>query len=249
MVVKSGNVNPQTPAFMKFSISSFLLSIFLLLLAVIRPAAVCAQDEPEYKMEIGAGVGLMNYLGDFNGSLLKDFQPMGGIVAKYKSNPRVAWSALLSYGTLKGDSKNANTWYPEYADQPVTFKTNLTDFSLKFEYNFWPYGTGREYYGAKPLTPYITLGAGLAFAKNDESVVAFQTPIGFGVKYKLKSRLNLSAEWLMHISGSDKLDGISDPYGIKSTELFKNTDCYSTFMVALTYEFMEKCKTCHNDRE
>lgn len=239
---------------MKFSISSSILSICFLLLAVIRPAAVCAQDEPEYKMEIGAGVGLMNYLGDFNGSLLKDFQPMGGIVAKYKSNPRVAWSALLNYGTLKGDSKNANTWYPESADQPgamepVSFKTKLADFSLRFEYNFWPYGTGREYYGAKPLTPYIALGAGLAFAKADESVVAFQVPIGFGVKYKLQSRLNLSLEWMMHISGSDKLDGIRDPYGIKSTELFKNTDCYSTIQVALTYEFLEKCKTCHNDRE
>jgi len=241
---------------MKFSFSSFIISFCLLLLVVFRPAAVCAQDEPEYKMEIGGGVGVMNYLGDFNGSLLRDFQPMGGIIAKYKTNPRVAWSAQVSYGQLKGDSRHANTWYPESADQsgamePVSFKTKLTDFNLKFEYNFWPYGTGREYYGAKPLTPYIALGAGLAFAKPDdsESVVAFQVPIGIGVKYKLQSRLNLSLEWLMHISGSDKLDGVRDPYGIKSTELFKNTDCYSTIQVALTYEFLEKCKTCHNDRE
>ena len=249
MPVRSGNVKHQFSALMKFSCSTHFLSICLLLLAVFRPAAVCAQDEPEYKMEIGAGVGLMNYLGDFNGSLLRDFQPMAGVVAKYKTNPRVAWTALLSYGQLKGDSRNANTWYPEYADQPVTFKTKLTDLSLKFEYNFWPYGTGREYYGAKPLTPYITMGAGLAFAKADKSVVAFQMPIGFGVKYKLQSRLNLSAEWLMHFSGSDKLDGIRDPYGIKSTELFKNTDCYSTIQVSLTYEFLEKCKTCHNDKD
>ena len=208
-----------------------------------------AQEEPEYSMEVGAGAGMMNYLGDYNGSLLKEFQPMGGLVAKYKVNPRVAWAATLNYGQLKGKRENSNTWYPDAETLPADFSTKLTDFNLKFEYNFWPFGTGREYYGAKPLTPFITLGSGLAFASGEKSVVAFQVPIGFGIKYKLKSRLNLTAEWLMHFSGSDQLDGIRDPYGIKSSDLFKNTDCYSTLQISLTYEFMEKCKTCHNDKD
>ena len=200
-------------------------------------------------MEVGAGAGMMNYLGDYNGSLLKEFQPMGGLVAKYKVNPRVAWAATLNYGQFKGKRENSNTWYPDAETLPADFSTKLTDFNLKFEYNFWPFGTGREYYGAKPLTPFITLGSGLAFASGEKSVVAFQVPIGFGIKYKLKSRLNLTAEWLMHFSGSDQLDGIRDPYGIKSSDLFKNTDCYSTLQISLTYEFMEKCKTCHNDKD
>lgn len=208
-----------------------------------------AQDEPEYKMEVGAGIGLMNYLGDYNGSLLKQMQPMGGLVAKYKMNPRMAWAATLSYGQLKGKAGNSNTWYPEDISVPADFSTKLIDFNVKYEYNFWPFGTGREYYGAQPLTPFISLGGGLAFANGDKSVVAFQVPVGFGVKYKLMDRLNLTAEWLMHISGSDKLDGIRDPYGIKSSDLFKNTDCFTTLQLSLTYEFMEKCKTCHNDKE
>lgn len=210
---------------------------------------VAAQDEPEYKMEVGVGVGLMNYLGDFNDNLTKEFQPMVGLVAKYKVNPRVAWSAMLNHGQLKGNSKNERTYYPDYAGQDYSFTTKLTDLSVKFEYNFWPFGTGQEYYGAKPITPFIALGAGLAFAKCDEMTTAFQMPIGFGVKYKLKSRLNLAVEWMMHFSGSDRLDGARDPYGIKSTELFKNTDCYQGLQFSLTYEFMEKCKTCHNDRD
>lgn len=211
--------------------------------------SIQAQEEPEYSMEVGAGAGMMNYLGDYNGSLLKDMQPMGGLVARYKVTPRVAWAATLNYGQLKGKRENSNTWYPQAETLPVDFSTKLTDFNVKFEYNFWPFGTGREYYGAKPLTPFITLGSGLAFASGEESVVAFQMPIGFGIKYKLKNRLNLTAEWLMHFSGSDRLDGIRDPYGIKSSDLFKNTDCYSTIQLTLTYEFMEKCKTCHNDKE
>ena len=219
------------------------LATFLALQCSLLTNTAAAQDEPEYKMEAGAGLGLVNYLGDFNGNLTKGLQPMAGIVAKYKANPRVAWSAMLNYGQLKGNSKHVNTYYPEYADQDFSFTTKLTDFSLKFEYNFWPFGTGQEYYGAKPLTPFIALGAGLAFAKGDKM------PIGFGVKYKLQSRLNLTLEWMMHFSGSDNLDGVRDPYGIKSTELFKNTDCYQGLQLSLTYEFMEKCKTCHNDRE
>jgi trk system potassium uptake protein TrkA len=82
-----------------------------------------------------------------------------------------------------------------------------------------------------------------------ESVVALQVPIGVGVKYKLAQRLNLTAELLMHITGSDKLDGIADPYGIKSTGMFKNTDCFTTLQVSLTYDLWARCKTCMNDED
>lgn len=208
-----------------------------------------AQTEPEYRMEVGAGVGVMNYLGDFNRHPLKGFQPMAGAVLKYKMNPRMAWSAGLNYGQLKGSTENVDTWYPELADNPIDFTTKVVNFDVRYEYNFWPFGTGREYYGAKPLTPFIAIGAGLAFANCNESATAFEMPLGVGVKYKLKQRLNLTAEWMMHITGSDKLDGMKDPYGIKSSGIFKNTDCYTTLQVSLTYEFMERCRTCHNDKD
>ena len=211
-----------------------------------------AQDDPEYRMEIGGGAGLMTYLGDFNGSLLSNMQPTFGIVAKYKLNPRMAWTANLGYGKLKGDSGNDKSWFsPELAATPVTFSTTVIDFNVRFEYNFWPFGTGREYLGAKPLTPFITLGAGLVFAKPDtgEQATGLQMPIGLGAKYKLKPRLNLAAEWLVHFTGTDKLDGVQDPYGIKSSGLFKNTDCFSMLRLTLTYDFWARCKTCHSDRD
>ena len=74
-------------------------------------------------------------------------------------------------------------------------------------------------------------------------------PIGVGIRYKLGQRLNLTAEWAMRITPSDKLDGQSDVYGIESSGLFKNTDCYSVFLVALSYDIWAKCKTCNNDRD
>lgn len=191
----------------------------------------------------------MTYQGDFNGNLLKGMQPMGALTAKYRMNPRMAWAANVGVGKLKGSSANVETWYPDLRDNPIEFSTTMTYFDLRYEYNFWAYGTGQEYHGARPFTPFITLGAGLAFAKPNESVTAFQLPIGLGVKYKLANRLNLTAEWMMHFSGSDRLDGIKDPYGIESSGMFKNTDCYSTLQLTLTYDFWAKCKTCNNDRD
>lgn len=206
-----------------------------------------AQDEPEYRLELGAGAGVVAYEGDFNGSITKGMQPMGGLVAKYKSNPRMAWAGELSYGQLKGNTHNPDTWYPLAEDRPAKFSTQIVSFDVKYEYNFWAFGTGREYRGARPLTPFFALGLGLVVASGDGKAVALQMPFGLGVKYKLRPRLNLTAQWMMHFSGSDKLDGHRDPYDIKSSGMFKNTDCYSALQVLVTYDLWAKCKTCHND--
>jgi hypothetical protein len=208
---------------------------------------VNAQDDPEYKMEVGGGLGLVSYQGDFNSSLTKGMQPMAALVAKYRYNPRMALGASISYGKIKGSSKDVQTWYPDMA-APYNFNSQLIDVTLRYEYNFWAYGTGREYYGARRVAPFIALGLGLTHADAQEGVFAANLPIGAGVKVKVAERLNLTAEWTMHFTGSDRLDGISDPYGIKSSGLFKNTDCFSVLQVALTYDIWEKCKICNNDR-
>ncbi len=225
----------------------------LLLMAALMVAGggrALAQTDPEYRAEVGAGVGLIAYQGDFNGSLTRQMQPMWAITGKYRFNPRTALSLNICSGTLKGSSENVETWYPETNTTPVSFSTPVVDAGVRFEYNFWPYGTGREYRGAKRLTPYVMAGLGGTFAKPESgSLFAMNLPIGIGVKYKVATRLNLSIEWAMHFTGSDKLDGVADPYGIKSSGLFKNTDCYSTLQVSLTYDIMAKCRTCHNDRD
>ena len=204
---------------------------------------------PEYRMELGGGIGMMNYLGDFNSSLMKNMQPMFTAQAKYKFNPRMAVAMNVSYGQLKGSAKDESTYYP-IVSEDYSFKNSLVDVGLKYEYNFWPYGTGEEYRGAKRLTPYILIGVGLTMAKTDDKTEAgLNVPIGGGIKYKVADRVNLTAEWAMHFSSNDCLDGIADPYGIQRSGLFKNTDCYSHLQLTLTYDIWAKCKTCHNDRD
>ena len=220
-----------------------LLSILLLTMTV----ALSAQDAPEYRAEIGGGIGLVAYEGDFNGNLFKNMQPMFTLLGRYKFNPRMALALNVSYGKIKGSSKDAKTYYP---DIPVTdFSHGLLDVGVRYEYNFWPYGTGREYRGAKRLTPYLYIGMGATMVKPEKTEIAFNLPVGAGVKYKVGERVNLALEWAMHFTSSDMLDGVKDPYGIQSSGLFKNTDCYSHLRMSLTYDIWAKCKTCHNDRD
>lgn len=224
-----------------------LLSLLVALTALATMAL--AQEDPEYKAEIGVGAGFMTYQGDFSGSLSKNSQPLWALVGKYRFNPRTSVSLNIASGKLKGSSAGTKTWYPELNDSTFEFNHSLVDAGARFEYNFWPFGTGREYRGAKPVTPYIVIGLGATFASTKGgSVVAMNLPLGVGVKYKMGTRLNLSLEWLMHFTQSDKLDATEDPYGIKRSGLFKNTDSYSTLQLSVTYDIMAKCKTCNNDR-
>ena len=220
----------------------------LVILLMLLPAMANAQGDVEYRMEIGAGLGLVSYEGDFNSSVFKQPQPMASVVLRRIINPYHGFKLAISAGTLKGTSKNEETYYPGMSETPYDFSNTMADLSATYEYNFWPYGTGRDYRGAKRLTPFVFGGLGTTFVKTDDkNVFTANIPIGIGVKYKLADRVNLGVEWAIHFSLSDKLDGMADPYKITSSGAFKNTDCYSALQVTLTYSFMAKCRTCHNE--
>lgn len=206
--------------------------------------AVSAQDAPEYQMEIGAGAGLVSYVGDYNSRLTKGLQPWLSLIGKYRIDPRVALAFNIGTGNIKGSTNGSSTWYPEGA---YTFEHRITETDLRLEYNFWAYGTGHEYRGAKRFTPFLTTGLGCTIYGGPEKGATMNLPIGAGVKYKVGERLNLTAEWVIRAALSDKLDGSKDPYGIKSSGLFKNTDGYSILQIALTYDLWEKCKTCYKE--
>ena len=113
------------------------------------------------------------------------------------------------------------------------------------------------------IAPFLSIGVGLTGVRNENrtvdyssltheqsnnKVVTANVPMGFGVKYRYKDRINFTLEWQMHFSLCDHIDGIKDSYRVKSEGLFKNTDCYSTLMLSLTYCLSPKCPTCMKDR-
>ena len=220
----------------------------LLLLMLAAMLNMNAQTDDEYLMEIGGGVGFLGYLGDYNNVLTRDLQPMATLLVRRNLNPYMGLRLAASFGKLKGDERDVKTVYPSTGVTPYSFSRTLTDVSLTYEYNFWPYGTGHDYYGAKRLTPFVFLGLGGTYAGGDgSSVFTANVPIGLGLKYKVGQRMNVGVEWAMHFSMSDKLDGRNDPYGITSSGMFKNTDCYSVLQLTLSYSFMPKCTTCDKD--
>lgn len=220
----------------------------LLLLMLAAMLNMNAQTDDEYLMEIGGGVGFLGYLGDYNNVLTRDLQPMATLLVRRNLNPYMGLRLAASFGKLKGDERDVKTVYPSTGVIPYSFSRTLTDVSLTYEYNFWPYGTGHDYYGAKRLTPFVFLGLGGTYAGGDgSSVFTANVPIGLGLTYKVGQRMNVGVEWAMHFSMSDKLDGRKDPYGITSSGMFKNTDCYSVLQLTLSYSFMPKCTTCNKD--
>lgn len=257
----------------------FIIMAFSVLLLCCS-AVIRAQDDVEYKWEIGGGLGMMTYTGDFNGNILgsESMAPDFSLLLRRTFNPYSHLRMALTYGTLRGRSDIVDTFYPDFdtqryeesARETYEFSNPLIDVSAIYEYNFWPYGTGRDYRGARRLSPFLAIGLGFTYAnckdgwydapmnvQNNQPVFgapemrgngAFTVnmPLGFGVKYKMGARTNLALEWICHFSLSDKLDGVKDPYRISSGGMFKNTDCYSALQATVTYSFGPKCKTCMN---
>lgn len=207
-------------------------------------ATATQAQELEYAMELGAMGGMNFYMGDANlGGFYKNVTMAGGAMGRYNINPRMALKFDVAYGSVKGNAANQANKYPAQEGQKWDFDNPLVDFGCQYEMNFWGYGTGTGYKGHKRLTPYIQLGLGFTSCKKDFTM---NIPIGFGIKYKLKPRLNVGLDWTMRFTLSDKLDGIEDPYRIKSGGL-KNKDSYSWTMLYISYDLCPKYRKCAND--
>lgn len=233
----------------------------LILLSLFLGALSVGAEDLEYEMELGGSLGTSFYLGDVNSTPFAHLSGMGGIVARRVFNPRMALKGNLSVAHLSGKSDgyfipsdpNSGTAAGGEAVY-VSFKRNVIDLGAQFEMNFWGYGMGHTYKNHSRITPYALAGMGFTLAPGGaETAFALNLPVGVGVKYKVRPRLNIGLEWTMRFTTSDALDAGSKemsqlihPYGIKSVGL-KNKDCYSFTMVFVTYDLCPKYRKCNND--
>ena len=216
-------------------------AIYIALLMLFAVLTVSAQ---QYKYEVGPSLGMTGYLGESNnGNLFKHPSVTVGGLFRYVHNSRWAFKANLNYANLRGDSMYDESWYPDGAN--YKFSANLIDLGLTAEFNFLNYGFGPAYKKLKPISPYMVAGVGFVFAVTDgHNHASFTIPIGIGVKYKFKDRLNLGFEFTMRKEFSDRIDGHSDLFGIKHS-FAKNTDWYSFAMFSASYEFGKRCIKCN----
>ena len=206
-------------------------------------AALSAQ-ELEYKYEIGAMAGGAFYLGDANYSAFyKNTHLAGGIMGRYNINPRMSLKANIAYTTISGNALEQANRFPDAEGQKWDFSNSLVDAGCQYEISFWGYGLGGGYKNHRRFTPYIQIGLGFTYGGD---AFTMNIPFGVGVKYKLRDRLNIGLDWSMRFSMSDELDGITDPYKIKSGFL-KNKDSYSFTMLYISYDFGPRYRQCNND--
>jgi hypothetical protein len=211
--------------------------------------ATCAPQaeaqESVYKFELGPAIGFSGYLGDANTSSLYAHPGFaGGAIFRYLMSPRWDVRGNFTVATLSGNSADMSNVFPDGAT--YKFSSTVYDLGARVEFNFFNYGIGETYRKLRRWTPYLTLGMGMSLISCEGTRATFNIPMGVGLRYKLKQRLNLGLEWCMTKTFSDKVDGavLNDLYGIKSS-FAKNTDWYSTVMVSLTFEFGERCKSCY----
>jgi predicted porin len=205
---------------------------------------VHAQEAP-YKFDFGAALGVSGYAGDASSSVFKHPGFVGELNARYIPNTRMALRAVLSTLSLSGNTADLDNVLPE--GKQYSFNSQVYDLGARYEFNFFSYGIGETYKRLRRWSPYLTLGVGATLATCDgNNAVGFNIPMGAGIKYKLKERLNLGIEFTMTKVFNDHVDGreLSDLTTIKSS-FVKNNDWYSRFTIGITYEFGKRCETCH----
>lgn len=240
---------------------TWLQQVVVLLLLCLATGAMRAQDDVlEYKMDFGVGLGPCFYLGDANSVPFAHSSIMGALTARRILNPRMAVKANLAVGQVKGNSSgyfipvDAGSHTPEGGlPTQVSFSRTVVDLGAQFELNFWGFGMGKSYKEDKRITPYILAGVGFTLVAGGDTHAnaALNLPVGLGVKYKVKPRLNVGAEWTFRFTTTDRLDvakgmeQLDAPFNISGSGL-KGKDTYSFLMFFVTYDFWPKYRKCNN---
>ena len=207
----------------------------------------------EYKYEIGGMVGLSMYMGDANQTdLLRGFNPAGGLVFRRNFNFRWALKTDLMMGRITGDTKNTDNVFPDHGE--ASFSRIFFKGGGQIEFNFLPYSHKFAYLNTSRIAPYLLTGLGVTAAPGkNRTFASLHFPLGLGVKYKIRNRINLGLEYTVHKLFNDSFDapdkegfGLDNPYRIQSG-LFKNKDWYNTLMFSVTWDFGPNDRKCTNE--
>jgi opacity protein-like surface antigen len=227
-------------------LASKLVLLFLLFIC----STAVAQ---EYKYELGGMAGMSMYMGDANqNSFFKEWNPSVGVIFRKNLNFRWALKTDLLYGKVSGDTKNNNNVFPDQAR--ASFSRSFFELGGQMEFNFLPYSDKFAYLNTSKVSPYIFTGLGLTLAPGEnQTFFNLNLPIGVGVKYKLRNKINIGIEYSVHRLFGDGFDtpdkngfNLNNPYQVNNG-LFKNKDWYNTLLLSITFEFGLRDGRCIGD--
>lgn len=226
---------------------TFFLTIIYSLISITE---LNAQDD--YKFEIGAMAGTSFYMGDANKTkLYQNSGFSGGIIFRYNKDLRWSLKNNFVIGQVSGSTHQSGDQFP-YGNQS-SFSRTFYELGSQIEFNFFNYSDKFAYLGSKRISPYVFTGVGLTLGSGEKTFFDANIPLGIGVKYKLRDRLNLGFEFSFRKLFSDSFDSpdrnakpdLDNPYAISSSTL-KNKDWYSLTMITLTWDFGLRVCPCLN---
>ncbi|MEO9023116.1 MAG: DUF6089 family protein [Ginsengibacter sp.] len=206
----------------------------LLLLAIFCTISSYAQEEYVQEGEFGITAGVAHYFGDLNnrGAINRPKIAIGGFFIKqftnYTSVRLSGHYAMLGYS----DRYSKNEFQQR---RNLSFNTNIFEIALQGDFNFF------KFIPTDPnhrFTPYATLGIGVfsydpyAYYQNQKVYLrplntegetfykgrkaygnlAVCFPIGFGFKYAVSDKVNLSFEVTHRFTTTDYIDDVSTTY-------------------------------------
>ncbi len=207
-----------------------LASLFLLL--ILFPQLLKSQSR-----EIGIMVGFSGYKGDLNPQMFnkKLIRPALGI--QYRRCYSNHWSFRSGLSLIKIEGNDALSEDPFQLNRNLMFKSNIIEFHMGYEFNFFPYQTANpntffspylfgsiavlrfnpkaelngDWYALQPLH---TEGQGTASLpdKKPYSRTTISLPFGGGIKLKFLKRFGVQVEVGVRKTYTDYLDDVSTTY-------------------------------------
>jgi hypothetical protein len=207
------------------------LIIFTLVFALPSHAQL---NEYAQEGEFGITAGLAHYFGDLNNrnQINRPKIALGAFVRKQFGNYTAvrlsAHYALLGYSDIYSDNQYQ-------LRRNLSFNTNIFEIALQGDFNFFkfiptdpahsftPYATlGIGFFSYDPyafygnekvyLRPLNTEGEGFYKGRKSYGSMAMCFPIGFGLKYAINDKVNLSFEVTHRFTTTDYIDDVSTTY-------------------------------------
>jgi hypothetical protein len=192
------------------------------------------------KIEIGAGLGGMLYKGDVSPALNPQFyRPAGSLFFRYNATRSLSIRVNGAIGGLRGQDDVSRD--PLQQARNYSFRTNLLEAEVDFQYNFLNY---QKLPKVKNWTPYVFGGIGLCRFTNAVvrmgGVITY--PLGLGIKYEIRRPWSVGVEFGTRFTRNDYLDGLGDvTFGKATTKVSQGNpalkDSYTYTSLTLSYTF------------
>lgn len=188
------------------------------------------------RKDVGIIAGTSYYMGDYNPSAqFYQPSPLLGVMARHNFNPFYSLRAMIAYGWVKGSHNPSDFFLP---GETPSFSKQLITVELDGEINFISFDSRRSFH--RDISPYLILGLGVAY---DGGALFPHIPIGLGVKYSPIGRLTLGAEWRLHKTFYDRIDGYSN-ISNKRKSFIHNNDWFGIAGIFVTYRLYSQSTLC-----